>query len=114
LLPTIPLDYNVDFVMCEGGDRGSKKSQIADIMGCGFLMRPTLLFLLFGNGFFCTLWIFVAALCGGGEFDNVHNFSLKRGLFIAHARVYEDNKDQRRQGYVGDTCIIGRISDGHE
>ena len=43
MLPTIPLDYNLDFVMCEGGDRGSKKSQIADIMGCGFLMRPTLL-----------------------------------------------------------------------
>ena len=42
MLPTIPLDYNLDFVMCEGGDRGSKKSQIADIMGCGFLMRPTL------------------------------------------------------------------------
>ena len=42
MLPTIPLDYNLDFVMCEGGDRGSKKSQIADIMGCGFLIRPTL------------------------------------------------------------------------
>ena len=58
MLSTIPLDYNVDFVMCEGGNQGSKKSQIADIMGYGFLMKSTLVCTMVCALLYGTLFLF--------------------------------------------------------